>query len=83
MKTNTPIGRLSTAIICTVFLASCESYEPVAVSECPKVVSHAQKVLGDFAPSRSEMMADCKKASDSERGCVMAATKKGKLAQCM
>jgi len=66
-----------------IFIQSCSSYDPVSVKDCKKVVMHAQKILGDFAPKRSEMMADCKKATDSERGCVMAATKKGQVAQCM
>lgn len=66
-----------------VVLTGCSQHEPVAASECDKVVKHAKKVLGDMAPSSKELMASCKQASDSERGCVMAATKKGLLAQCM
>ena len=65
-----------------LLLQGCNSYEPVAVSECGKVVAHASKVLGNFAPSHSDLMKECKKASDSERGCIMAATKKGQIAQC-
>lgn len=76
--------RLMFALLVSVlFVQGCSSYDPVAVSECPKVVKHAQKILGSMAPKRSEMMANCKAASDSDRGCIMAATKKGQVAQCM
>ncbi|WP_394388291.1 hypothetical protein [Shewanella woodyi] len=64
-------------------LSGCSNYDPVPVEKCSEVVKHAQKVLGSMAPDGKTMMADCKAASDSERGCVMAATKKGALAQCM
>lgn len=74
---------ITTLVLGISFISGCSNYEPVAASECGKVVKHAQKVLGSMAPSRSDMMADCKKASDNERGCVMASDKKGALAQCM
>lgn len=75
---------IKTALFAAVFsLSACSDYEPVAKSECGKVVQHAQKVLGALAPSASELMSQCQAASDSERGCVMAATKKGQLAQCL
>ncbi|MDD1795140.1 hypothetical protein L4D06_09620 [Enterovibrio makurazakiensis] len=64
-------------------LTACTDYDPIPVSQCSKVVSHAQKVLGAMAPSASELMGQCKSATDSERGCVIAATKKGQLAQCL
>lgn len=70
-------------VVSASFLQGCSNYDPVKVSQCSKVVSHAQKILGGMAPKRSEMMADCKKASDNDRGCVMAATKKGQVAQCL
>ncbi len=74
-------GLILGAILLSV--TGCTQHDPVAASDCDKVVKHAQKVLGDMAPSSQELMASCKQASDSERGCVMAATKKGQLAQCM
>ncbi|NRD74891.1 hypothetical protein HQQ94_17050 [Shewanella sp. VB17] len=64
-------------------LNGCTNYAPVPAEKCTEVVKHAKKVLGSMAPDGKTMMADCKAASDSERGCVMAATKKGALAQCM
>jgi len=80
---------LSAKILMTILfttgllLTGCSSYDPVPVSKCSKVVSHAKKTLGTLAPKYSEMMASCKKASDQERGCIMAATKAGQVAQCM
>ena len=76
---------IKTTFLATTFfgLAACSDYEPVAQSDCGKVVSHAQKILGALAPSAGELMSQCKAASDSERGCVMASTKKGQLAQCL
>jgi len=65
-----------------LLISACSNYEPVSVAECDKVVAHAAKVLGNFAPKQSVMMADCKKATDNERGCIMASTKKGQIAQC-
>ncbi|WP_325893075.1 hypothetical protein [Grimontia sp. NTOU-MAR1] len=74
----------TTLLATTVFgLTACSDYDPVAESDCGKVVSHAQKILGALAPSAGELMSQCKAASDSERGCVMASTKKGQLAQCL
>ncbi len=67
----------------SVILSACSSYDPVPVSDCGKVVKHAKKVLKEFAPSHAEMTKDCKAATDTERGCIMAATKKGQILQCM
>jgi len=67
----------------SLLIQGCNSYDPVPVSQCKKVVKHAKKVLGKMAPKHSKMIADCKKASDSERGCIMAATKAGAMAQCL
>jgi len=63
-------------------ITGCSSYEPVSKSKCKSVVNHAKKILADFAPSHADMLEDCNSASDSERGCIMAATKKGHIAQC-
>lgn len=75
----------NTVLITATLLATqgCSNYDPVPVGKCAEVVQHAQKILGEFAPSRTDMMNDCKKANDNQRGCVMAATKKGQVAQCM
>lgn len=64
-------------------IQGCSSYDPVDISECSKVVSHAKKVLGKLAPSSKEMMASCKTASDQDRGCIMASDKPMKISSCM
>ena len=64
------------------FLNSCSKADPVPVSECNKVVIHVKKVLGNNAPSNSEMIAQCKAASDEARGCVLAADKPMKILKC-
>lgn len=83
MKAQLSIGRIMTLLIAPLVITACTDYDPVPASDCSNVVQHAQEVLGNFAPSYNDLMTDCKSASDSERGCVMAATKKGQLAQCM
>lgn len=83
MKLHISKGSGICVVAVAMALQGCTDYDPVPVSDCGKVVRHAQKVLGSMAPGSADMLKDCKAASDSERGCVMAATKKGKLAQCM
>ncbi|KPV96332.1 hypothetical protein AN214_01678 [Pseudoalteromonas sp. P1-9] len=65
-----------------VVLSGCSKADPVPVTECKTVVSHAKRVLGDKAPSSSQMLKQCKAASDEARGCVMAADKPMKLLDC-
>ena len=69
--------------VSVLFLQGCSSYDPVSVSKCAGVVRHAKKTLGKMAPNRSKMMADCKKATDNERGCIMAATTKMQVSKCL
>ncbi|PKF51090.1 hypothetical protein [Enterovibrio nigricans] len=75
--------RFTLLAVTVLTLSACTDYDPIPVSQCNKVVSHAQKVLGALAPSANELMSQCKSASDSERGCVIASSKKGQLAQCL
>ena len=82
MKAHKSLRYIIVLVLGIVFIQGCSRYDPVPVSDCKKVVRHAQKVLGDLAPSKKEMMADCKKASDNDRGCIMASSKKGQVAQC-
>ncbi|ABV37841.1 hypothetical protein Ssed_3237 [Shewanella sediminis HAW-EB3] len=82
IRKATPLILLTLATF-TALLSACSNYDPVPVEKCNEVVKHARKVLGSMAPDSRTMMADCKAASDSERGCVMAASKKGAIAQCM
>ncbi|NTS78637.1 hypothetical protein HR060_17475 [Catenovulum sp. SM1970] len=76
LKTSVP------AIISICLLASC-SEQPVPASECDKVVAHIKAVLKDKAPSSSKLSAECKAATDEQRGCVMGADKPMKILQCM
>ncbi|MCJ8319070.1 MAG: hypothetical protein MJK12_05525 [Colwellia sp.] len=82
MKSQKSLRGITGLFVSVLVMQGCSNYEPVPVSECNKVVAHAAKVLGNFAPSHSEMMADCKKSTDNDRGCIMASTKKGQIAQC-
>jgi len=82
MKSYQSLKTITCLSITLLLMQACSNYEAVSVSECDKVVAHAKKVLGKFASSTAEMMADCKKATDKERGCIMAASKKGQIAQC-
>jgi uncharacterized protein YcfL len=70
------------SLLLLVVLAGCSKAEPVPVSECKSVVAHAKRILGDKAPSSSEMLKQCKAATDEARGCVLAADKPMKLLDC-
>ncbi|RXJ73286.1 hypothetical protein CS022_10885 [Veronia nyctiphanis] len=63
--------------------SACTDHPAVSVDQCNQVVAHAKQVLGSMAPDNATLVSQCQAATDSERGCVMAATKKGQLAQCM
>lgn len=76
------INKLSVLIIAIATLTACSKADPVPVSECKKIVSHAKKVLGEQAPSSSKMLKQCKAASDETRGCVLAADKPMKILKC-
>ena len=82
MKPLKSVKVITCLFIGVLLMQGCSKHDPVSVAECDKVVAHAAKVLGKFASSNAVMMADCKKATDNERGCIMAATKKGQIAQC-
>lgn len=63
-------------------LSGCENHEPVAVSECPKLVKHSQGILKALARPTSEMIAECKKMTDEQRGCVKNANIVHDLVKC-
>ncbi|WP_199609923.1 hypothetical protein [Flocculibacter collagenilyticus] len=67
----------------SVSLSGCSTAEPVAKERCDEVVKHSKKILGDNAPSNSELLKQCKAATDEQRGCAMAADKPMKLLKCM
>ena len=66
-----------------LFTQGCSTYAPVSASQCVGVVKHTKKILGLMAPKHKKMMVDCKKATDDVRGCIMAATTKIQIAQCV
>ncbi|MCH7868844.1 MAG: hypothetical protein IH881_14200 [Myxococcales bacterium] len=71
------------AAIAFLFATGCgDSYEPVAASECSKLVRHARKLLGNRADSHSETLTKCKAATDQERGCAMVADSAADLMRC-
>jgi|GEM_PF-1928700 len=69
-------------VLSSLFCLSCESHEPVPVSSCDQVVKHARKLMGEQADSWRKMEAQCKAASDQDRGCVMVADSAADLARC-
>lgn len=83
MKYAISTGRVIALSIAILIVPACTKHDPVPVSDCGKVVKHAMKVLKNFDPKRSDLMKNCKQATDTQRGCVMASKKAGKLAQCM
>ncbi len=61
---------------------ACKSHDPVPVSSCAQVVSHARKLLGDRAESWAKMNQRCQTASDQDRGCVMVADSAADILRC-
>ncbi|MFY8298779.1 hypothetical protein AAEU28_08420 [Pseudoalteromonas sp. SS15] len=76
------ISTLAVLSFCGFLLTACSKAESVPESECDKVVAHAKSVLKENAPSKSDMLKQCKATSDEARGCVMAADKPMKLLKC-
>ncbi len=69
-------------LIClAIGLVGCGA-DPVPASSCDKVVAHTMSVLKDKSPSKSKLLAQCKAATDEQRGCIMAADKPMKILQC-
>lgn len=79
---SSKLSKASLTLLGLVILTGCSNYDPVPASQCDKVVAHSKKILGDMAPSYKDMMKECKAASDSDRGCAMAAEKPGQLVKC-
>jgi hypothetical protein len=73
---------LVTLTLSALALTACSQAEMVSESECDKVVAHAKSILKENAPSKADMLKQCKAASDEARGCVMASDKPMKLLQC-
>ena len=69
-------------LLCPWIFFACSKLEPVPVTECNKVISHAKKILGARAPTKQEMTKQCQEASDEARACVLDADKPMKMLQC-
>ena len=69
---------------CAMIVASgcSRTYEPVAASKCEAVVDHSIEILHKLAKPRPELLRDCRKASDQQRGCIMEASIVADLAKC-
>ena len=76
------VRTLTVCLLSSAVLAGCSNYEPVAVSECPKLVKHSQGILKKLSKPTPEMMAECKKMTDEQRGCIKVAGIVHDLAQC-
>ncbi len=77
-----PIKHILPVCVLSVLLAGCTDYAPVAASKCPKLVSHSQNILKKLARPTPEMMRECKKLTDEQRGCIQEATIVHDLVQC-
>lgn len=66
-----------------IFTAGCsDSYDPVPSSKCSMVVKHSTDILKKLAKPKEEMIKECRKATDEQRGCVMQAKIVADLAKC-
>ena len=66
----------------SLLLSACTNHHPVPSTECPKLVKQSQKILGQLARPTNEMMAECKKLTDEQRGCVKEAKIVHDLVSC-
>ena len=81
---NTSSKLLASSLAFALFLpAACSTdSKPVKAGKCNVIVSHTAKLLGKLAPSQSEMIKECKKLSDTQRGCLMEASNNIDLMKC-
>ncbi len=74
---------LLTSIFAVINLSGCsESFQPVPVSQCGKVVKHTTSILKKLAKPQAEMIQECRKFTDEQRGCAMQASIVHDLAKC-
>ena len=65
-------------------LSGCsENYEPIPVGQCGKVVKHSMSILKKLAKPQAEMINECRKFTDEQRGCAMNASIVADLAKCV
>ena len=82
------IKKLSNLVITIPFVAilglsGCsENYQPIPVEQCGKVVKHSTSILKKLAKPQAEMIQECRKFTDEQRGCAMQASIVADLANC-
>lgn len=80
---NTGLFMLTAAMIAVINLSGCsESYKPVPVEQCGKVVKHTASILQKLAKPQAEMIQECRKFTDEQRGCALQASIVADLAKC-
>lgn len=82
---RSPVLALAVAVAVgiTLITAGCGSkYPEISKKECGKIVANAQKLLGKQADPAKKLMADCKKAEPTARGCAKLADSAADLLRC-
>ena len=74
---------ITTPIVAVLGLSGCsENYQPIPVEQCGKVVKHSTSILKKLAKPQAEMIQECRKFTDEQRGCAMQASIVADLANC-
>lgn len=69
-----------TAIVFAV--QACSDRTQPGASECPEIVAHAQKILGELSADYKQMMKSCQNATADVRACIMEASNKKEIIKC-
>ncbi len=83
MTVKLPMLVMTALIGVSILISAHGKDEKVPVEQCPAVVEHVKFIQGVKSPSIAAMMAECKVASDEERGCLISAGSRRQLAQCL
>jgi len=64
--------------------ACTEEFPLLEASECPQIVAHSKKLLGDGVKGKSdeEMLGVCRASTPRQRGCVKMATEGADVMKC-
>ncbi|MGI2257882.1 hypothetical protein [Shewanella sp. GXUN23E] len=82
MMVKFPLLVIGSLVGISVLMSAYGQDKKVPASQCPQVIEHVKFVQGGKSPGQAALMAECKVASDEERGCLMAASTRVQLAQC-
>ena len=83
MTVKLPLLAMVSLVGSSILVSAYGQDKKVSVEQCPAVVKHVRFIQGSKAPSRAALMAECKVASDEERGCLMSAGNRHQLAKCI